>query len=56
MRVCAASTKAVLITDMLEVPKDLSTTLTWKLVRGTGVMSLPNGNNDKYDTMDNQQT
>jgi hypothetical protein len=41
---------------MREVPKVLHTTLTWKLVRGTGLIALPNSKKCKNVIMDNPQT
>ena len=37
------SKKAVLISDMREVPKVLYTTFIWKHIKGTGLIALPNG-------------
>lgn len=33
---------------MLELPKDLTTTLLWKLNKGTRLIAVHNGNNVKY--------
>ena len=41
---------------MREVPKVLHTTLTPKGIRGTGLITLPNGKKCKNVTMDNPQT
>ena len=33
---------------MLELPKGLTTTLFWKLNKGTRLITVPNGHNVKY--------
>lgn len=38
-----------------ESPKALSTTFIGKLIKGTVVILLPNGNKDRDDTMGNPQ-